>query len=157
MGQLIAHGIGDYILQSTWMALHKNKVSWICALHCFTYTLCFLPLTLSWKALLVIFASHFVMDRFGLARYIVWLKEQQSTKPVPWRLSKLTGYFDQETLTGDDKERDYFIRVNMEKTSVADLIADPNVNRPIWIRVWLTIVADNTIHMLCNALAIAYL
>ena len=158
MGQLIAHAFGDYVLQSTWMALRKNKLSWVCALHCFTYTLCFVSLTFSWRALLVIFATHFLIDRFGLARYLVWLKELQTDIRIPWRWATLTGYFDPEILTED--ERNYgvlLVGVCEKKFNMPELLANPNVNRPIWIRVWLTIITDNTLHLLCNAVAIAYL
>lgn len=158
MGQLIAHCIGDYIFQSTWMALRKNKVSWICAVHCFTYSVCFIPLTHSWKALVAIFATHFLIDRFGLARYVVWFKELQSNIQIPWRWANKTGYFDPEALTEDEKQYSVLLSGICDvKRTVPELLADPNINRPIWIRVWLTIIADNTLHLLCNALALAYL
>ena len=45
--QLIAHAVGDYILQSDWMALEKTKRSLAAAVHALTYTLPFLFLTSS--------------------------------------------------------------------------------------------------------------
>jgi hypothetical protein len=36
-------------------------------------------------------------------------------------------------------------------------VNDQDTNRPIWIRIWLLIITDNTLHLLCNYLAIAYL
>jgi hypothetical protein len=161
MNQLISHLIGDYILQSTWMALNKSKVSWICALHCFSYTVPFVFVTQSWPALGVIFATHFLIDRFGLARYLIWLKE--GLRPgglYPWHWSSLSGYFDQEKavewakLVHSGGESD---RLEYLMSCYASISRDPNQNRPIWIRIWLLIITDNTLHLLCNFLAITCL
>ena len=58
--QLIAHLVGDYCLQSDWMAAQKTK-DWRPALaHALTYTLPFLCLSTSWKALLFIAGTHFM-------------------------------------------------------------------------------------------------
>lgn len=158
MPQLIAHLIGDYILQSTWMALRKNKVTWICLLHCLTYTICFIPLTQSWRALGVIFFTHFLIDRFGLARYVIWLKEWQSPDQImPFAWCSMTGYFDPE-------KAEEAVRNIADQDHQADmaswqkrLVHDSTVNRPIWIRVWLYIITDNTLHLACNCWAITYL
>ena len=75
---VLGHLTGDYLLQSKAMALNKSKKGWRgfawCVFHCVTYTAAvslFLwtvnPLTIS-----LIFASHFVVDRWSLAT--VWLK-----------------------------------------------------------------------------------
>ena len=124
--QLVAHAVGDYILQSDWMANEKTKKSFAAFCHAFVYTLTFLFLTHSWAALLVIFATHFVIDRWRLARYLVWLKNfiaPPGSNP-PWSQCSGTGY---------DKER------------------------PPWLAVWLLIIADNTLHVLCNGAAIWWL
>ena len=112
--QLVAHAVGDYILQSQWMADNKRKESRAALIHCALYTLPFVLITQSVPALALIFGSHFVFDRFGLARYIVWLKNG------PWAFSG--GYPD---------------RV------------------PAWLSTWLFIIADNIIHVICNAGALA--
>ena len=72
--QLVIHAVGDYIIQNDWMAQNKTKRSWPCIVHVVTYTLPFLFLTQSWLALAVICGTHFLIDRFGLARYVVWIK-----------------------------------------------------------------------------------
>ncbi len=72
--QLTAHVVGDYILQSDWMATEKTKRSLAAIAHVATYFLPFLALTTSWKALLFIAGTHFIIDRWRLARYICWAK-----------------------------------------------------------------------------------
>jgi len=83
MIELILHLWGDYIIQNNWMATNKTKYTlegWIaCLVHCITYTLPFLLLTSSWKALLIIFITHFFIDKFRLAIYLTKLKNWSFT------------------------------------------------------------------------------
>lgn len=72
--QLIAHAVGDYIIQSDWMARNKTSKTLAAAVHAGTYTLPFLLLTQSLMALAFICGTHFLIDRFRLARFVVWLK-----------------------------------------------------------------------------------
>ncbi len=124
--QLLAHAVGDYILQSHWMATEKTKRSFAAAVHAITYTLPFLFITWSPEALAVICITHFFIDRFRLARFVVWLKNWPFYRPFAnsgIRLKPLTatGYQD---------------------------------DVPSWLSVWLLIAADNIIHVAINALAI---
>lgn len=121
--QLVAHAVGDYILQSDWMATEKTKQSLAAAAHATTYTLPFLLLSTSPAALAVILGTHFVIDRWRLARYVVWAKNWLGPNK-PWRECVATGY---------------------------------PADRPAWLTVWLLIIADNTMHVLCNGLALYYL
>lgn len=128
--QLVAHAVGDYILQSQWMTDNKRKESFAALIHCALYTLPFVLITQSVPALTLIFASHFLVDRFGLARYVVWLKNG------PWDLSgyPFSGAFPPlKPLT---------------PTGYPDRV-------PAWMSTWLFIIADNIIHVVCNAIAIA--
>lgn len=86
--QLVAHAVGDYILQSHWMATEKTKNSVAAAIHAVTYTLPFLLITQSPAALAIICGTHFLVDRFRLARFVVWLKNG------PWKPLTATGYQD---------------------------------------------------------------
>lgn len=147
MTQLLLHLFGDYILQSHWMAVNKSRSSMPCAIHCLTYTLPFMLLTRSALALGIIFGTHFLIDRFGLARYLVWLKNWQAPGGyVRWEWCRLTGYFDPEKAHADSHSQDELNELNNDVDAV----------RPIWLRVWLLIVADNTLHLLCNYLALRY-
>lgn len=102
--QLVAHAIGDYILQSDWMATEKVKRSAAAAVHALAYGLPFLFLTRSPAALAVIVGSHFVIDRWRLARYVVWAKNFLAPRgaAAPWARCQGTGY---------DKDRPAFLAV----------------------------------------------
>lgn len=84
--QLVAHAVGDYILQSDWMADNKTKSHVAAAVHAITYTLPFVFLTHNPWALAMICGTHFVIDRWRLARFVVWLKNG------PWLPLTATGY-----------------------------------------------------------------
>jgi hypothetical protein len=72
--QIVAHLVGDYILQSHWMATEKVRNTLAAASHAITYTLPFAFITWSLPALALICGAHFVMDRWRLARFVVWVK-----------------------------------------------------------------------------------
>lgn len=133
--QIVAHLVGDYILQSDWMANEKTKRSIAALAHVLCYSLPFLFFRPSFAAWALIVVTHFVIDRWRLARYMVWAKNWLA--PVgytsdgaprrwqkPWRMCQSTGY-------------------------------DPD--RPVWLSVWLLIIADNTLHLICNGIALKYL
>lgn len=98
MDQLIFHGIGDYLIQNDWMALNKKKPGWTgffaCLIHTVTYSLPFLFIT-SWKAVLVIWATHFILDRWHI---------------VDWFLACRNLVFNIENF-GFSKERPLFITI----------------------------------------------
>lgn len=134
--QLFVHAVGDYLLQSDWMANEKTKRSTAALAHALTYTLPFLLLTQSPRALFVIAASHFVIDRWRLARYVVWAKNFLAPKHLfsasrsglvrnhPWAECAATGYHE---------------------------------TRPAFLAVWLLIIADNLLHVGINAAALKWL
>jgi Protein of unknown function (DUF3307). len=125
--QILAHLVGDYILQSHWMATNKTKQNMAAGVHAVTYTLPFLFLTWSLWALAFICGTHFLIDRYRLARHVIWLKNGY------WRFEGeyLFGNFDRATATG-------------YKDDV-----------PAWLSVWLLIIADNILHLICNGVALA--
>src|SRR5688500_17592905 len=91
--QLVAHIVGDYVLQSDWMATQKSKRSLPAVLHALAYGLPFVSLTRSPLALLVICASHFVIDRWRLARYVCFMANFLSPPPhAPWSDCSQTGH-----------------------------------------------------------------
>ena len=77
---LLGHLVGDYLLQWEFMAQNKFKNTlfgwWACFVHCFIYSVCvalFLS-TYSTDILLMtglIFITHFPIDKFSLAKYIL--------------------------------------------------------------------------------------
>lgn len=90
--QIIAHFVGDYILQSDWMVQHKGR-KWSAAfIHVVFYTLPFLFLTLDPLVLFVIAGTHMVIDRYRLARHLIWLKNRPWPNSRPWTECKETGF-----------------------------------------------------------------
>lgn len=87
---IIGHLVGDYLLQNDWMALHKKKSSFRCAIHCALWATSvvlfsgFHPAT--W---ITLFVTHFIQDRTGIILW--WMKqigqEQFATGPcAPWSI-----------------------------------------------------------------------
>jgi len=92
--QLLAHVVGDYVLQSDWMAGEKRRRTVAALVHALTYGIPFLLLRPSLLAFAVIVGSHLLIDRFGLARYLVWTKNQVGPREFrrPWSECSVTGY-----------------------------------------------------------------
>ena len=126
MQQLIAHLVGDYILQSHDMATKKTTSSFWTFYHAITYTLPFLFLTQNLIALGIICITHFFIDRFRLARYLVKFK------------NVLFG----DVVTADKDE--YNTPTGYPKET------------PAWLSTWLLIIADNTLHLLINFIVLFY-
>lgn len=62
------------------MATQKTSRHLPALLHAATYTACFLTITRSWRALAVIGGTHLVIDRWRLAKHLIWLKNQAAPK-----------------------------------------------------------------------------
>jgi hypothetical protein len=121
----IAHLLGDYVIQSDWMAAEKTERWWPAVTHAVTYGLPFLLLTQHVGALAVIVGTHAVIDRYRLARHVCWAKNNLAPRRYnpPWSQCKVTGYPE---------------------------------SKPPWMAVWLMIVADNTLHVTLNSLALLW-
>jgi len=121
MLQLILHLIGDYLTQTDWMAKNKTSNLWIAFIHAFIYTLPFLLLSRSLVILGIIFITHALIDRYRLAKYIIYIKNKSTDWKLNWSNCSQTGY---------------------------------HKDTPIWMSVWLMIIADNTLHLTINYLAL---
>jgi len=126
MIQLILHLIGDYITQSDWMARNKMHSNVAAIMHATVYALPFLLIG-SPLAVFVIWWTHFCIDRFRLAKYVVFAKN--------W-----IGCFD-------------YLKPRWEECNGTGY--PPGV--PAWMAVWLLIIADNTLHLTINCLALKFL
>lgn len=90
--QIVAHFVGDFILQSDWMVANKGR-RWDAALvHAVVYTLPFLFITTHPVTLAVIALSHMVIDRWRLARHLIWFKNSLWPDSRPWSECKETGF-----------------------------------------------------------------
>lgn len=141
MPQLLLHLWGDYILQSQWMADYKRYHWRVATIHAALYSVFFFLIG-DWRAVEVIFGTHLLIDRFGLARYIVYAKNHlapkrrfmlllgnnrvydQEARWYPWEVCTKTGYYD---------------------------------HQPDWLIVWLTILVDNALHLTINYCALRWL
>ncbi|MEO1858099.1 MAG: DUF3307 domain-containing protein [Rubritalea sp.] len=92
MIQLILHLIGDYITQTDWMANNKTKNSLAAGSHAIVYSLPFLILKPSIEAFSVILITHFFIDRFRLARFVVYAKNWITQPSLKWADCEGTGY-----------------------------------------------------------------
>lgn len=131
MEQLILHLVGDYVTQSDWMAQNKTKAFLPAFLHAWVYSLPFLLLRPSMLGFVIILTTHFVIDRYRLARLVVYAKNALLSERwvsrayhLDWDNCKTTGY-PSET--------------------------------PVWLAVWLLIAADNTLHLAINYAALRWL
>ena len=126
LDQLLAHVLGDYVLQTDHQAQEKTRQNIPAALHALTYTAAFLPITRDPRALATIATTHFFIDRYRLARYLNYAKNQAAPKqfrpPFP-HLPTDTGY---------------------------------SPDRPPFLTVWLLIITDNFLHLTINRLALKY-
>ena len=91
MEQLILHLIGDYITQTNKMATEKTKDSYWAIIHAWIYGLPFLWLG-TYRAVGLIVLTHFLIDRFRLARYVVFVKNKITEPSLKWDDCKTTGY-----------------------------------------------------------------
>jgi hypothetical protein len=132
MEQLICHLIGDYVLQSHWMAQNKTKSHGAALMHALCYSLPFSLLCDNGRQVFVIQFTHFLIDRYALARFVVYAKNYllnpswlRDEKDFPsWEECKATGF-------------------------------PPDV--PTWLSVWLLIITDNTLHLTINYIALRWL
>ncbi len=143
MLQLILHGIGDYFIQTDWQALNKKKKGklglWACLKHCITYSLLFFFIA-DWKAVSVIFITHFIIDRTNIVAYLLAIKNGAYTT------SSLSTTNPDGSVTVKIKKEGYYI-TNFGFTH----------DRPFAITIWLYIICDNLLHIICNYLALKYL
>lgn len=126
---VLCHVVGDYILQTDHMAVEKTRRWSNAALHGAAYTVPFVPLAwfgVSVWALLFIGGTHAVIDRYRVARYLVWAKNQVAPARYRYRWADA----DPSGYPGD---------------------------RPVWLTTWLTIIADNALHIALNAVAVVWL
>lgn len=129
MPQVVAHLVGDYLLQSHWMATNKQRkeaMGWVAVTaHALCYTLPFLFLTQSWIALAIICGTHLLIDHFKVAAIVGWLKNflAPPSQWKSWSESKSTGYTE---------------------------------DVPAFLSVWLLIITDNVLHILINGVALHF-
>jgi hypothetical protein len=163
MVQLLIHLWGDYITQSDWMAQNKTKAHLPAMVHALVYSLPFVFVGAVHRAsfnpklwdslpLFVIFASHFLIDRYRLARYVVWAKNfigPKSWSAYPMAGGESTLIYNPNLIDGTKHLRN-LPWSQCEKTGYAP-------TSPDWLAFWLLIIADNTLHLSINYIALRWL
>ena len=140
--QFVAHAVGDYVLQSSWMATEKTRRSVACLAHVACYVLPFLFLTRDPRALAFIAGTHFVIDRWRLARYVVWAKNFLAP-PVHEPVGMFEG------------GGGFWRSGNYAWERCRDTGYGPDT--PPWMAVWLMIIVDSALHLICNYCALRWL
>ena len=92
MEQLLLHLVGDYVTQTDWMARSKVSTTFAALCHAVVYSLPFLLLSPSLAAIAVITLSHFLIDRYRLARYVAFGKNKLTNWQLNWADCRATGF-----------------------------------------------------------------
>jgi hypothetical protein len=92
MEQILLHLVGDYLTQTDWMAKNKTQKTLAAGSHAVVYALPFLLLSPSFTAFAVILLTHFVIDRWRLARHVVFAKNWITQPSLKWADCSATGY-----------------------------------------------------------------
>jgi hypothetical protein len=145
MEQLILHLLGDYVTQSDWMANGKTSKYIPAMAHALCYSVPFILLSHSPLALFVICSTHFLIDRFRLAKYVCYAKNFLAPKSAFMNVNLDLG-------TGER----YWIRTEKYRWENCNVTGYPS-ELPPFMAVWLMIVADNTMHLAINYLALKFL
>lgn len=89
MHWIYAHLIGDYLLQSDWMAQGKKKSWFIAMVHVITYMIPFFFTGASFYQLSLIAVQHLIQDR---TNFIIWLMKVKGSAKfaeppmAPWSI-----------------------------------------------------------------------
>lgn len=136
---LVAHGVGDYIIQSDWMAQTKTRRGgigwWAAVLHGVTYALPFLFLTRDPVALGIIVGTHILIDHWRLARYLIWI----SNWAAPTKFRRGRGHWEPRfVIEGHNPPW-----AKCRRTGFPD-------RTPEWLSTWLMFIVDNLLHIVIN-------
>lgn len=158
MEQLILHLFGDYVLQSDWMAKNKTKRAWPAIVHGTFYSLPFIVLCRHAPnpavAFCLIYFSHILIDRYRLARYVVWAKNWLGAWK-PWYAS-CTLYDWTDNLIEIHPNEVYCINRPVPPWHACSSTGYPP-RTPDWLAWWLLFICDNTIHLAINYAALRWL
>lgn len=153
---LVAHAVGDYILQSHYMATNKTTKIVAALVHVLTYALPFLFITRSVPALVFIAGTHFVIDHWRLARHVIWLKN--FIGPMEWVEVGPVVYGDGRNhgRIGPTNRRMVWRSTNVSWAEARENNGFP-ATTPMWMSFWLMVIVDNLCHILLNGAALQWL
>ena len=179
MTELLCHLVGDYVLQNHVMADRKVRSWGWAGLHAVLYTLPFLFLTRDVWVLGFICGTHLIIDRYRLAGYWVRFWGTGVVGWLPLRIERLlrrggggmtlSGGTGRNYRVGDRLQvRDAATEAGNGSWTIAKIetqVSEAGEVRtvtltglpapaPEWMATWLLIIADNTMHMTLNHLAL---
>lgn len=96
MHWLLAHFIGDFIIQNDWMAKNKKVSHLACFVHVVTYLIPFLLTELTTSQLLLIGIQHYAQDRWHFVKWFLDYsgKHEFGRAPLhPWSTFVVDGIF----------------------------------------------------------------
>ena len=153
MCELLAHLIGDYVLQNHWMAMRKTHSFIVALVHGFFYALPFIILfEPSWWQILLIQGSHVLIDYFRVAS---WWKRFWGVGEIGWlpgKLLPLIGYKPIVKHSGNDDNAETSIVLARNFPASNDIID----RAPVYLDIWLLILIDNTLHLSINHLVLGW-
>ncbi len=159
MIQLLLHLWGDYLTQSEWMAQNKTKAYFPAAIHALVYGLPFLLIG-TWQAVMVIVLTHFLIDHYRLARYVVWVKNWLGAKQQ-WTILYGKDWTDVKEVCAGSSD----FRPGCGGSEIINSRNLPfrvckttgySMSTPPWLAFWLLIIADNTLHLTINYFALMW-
>jgi Protein of unknown function (DUF3307) len=148
---IICHLIGDFVLQNHVMATRKTSSSLWCGIHVCLYTLPFLVLVRSPTALAIILGTHFIIDRFALAK--MWT-EFYGVGSEGYFARRYRERFNAEW---ERRKREQAASIFPDFATLDVKMKPDFVPPPSFLGVWLIIIVDNTFHLLINHIAVNYL
>ena len=158
---MLGHFVGDYLFQNQWMATRKSLKGMpghiACTIHILLYIFA-VALFVGWHPLflLVVAVPHWIIDRWSLANYWLWLKNSYHPKNT-WATSPLCATGAARTENDMPELRGCPITVSLVKT-IANNSADLQNN--VWRLAFaapIYIFNDNTLHWVCLWFTCKYL
>ena len=137
------------------MVERKRTSSGWAAFHAVIYALPFWLVQPSLTAWCVICGSHFLIDRFGLARYVIWAKNIVLGLWPMW-LWRMLATRTIEAADRASRDAEWRSACNHLAWTHCKTTGYP-ANLEPWLATILLIVADNTIHLLANWTALRWL
>jgi len=158
---MLGHFVGDYLFQNQWMATRKSLKGMpghiACTIHILLYIFA-VALFVGWHPLflLVVAAPHWIIDRWSLANYWLWLKNGYHPKNT-WNTSPLcaagasrSGYL----AIGSTGEAPSAIAGGLITIPVVEAVANnsADLQNNVWRLAFaapIYIFNDNTLHWVC--------
>lgn len=147
--QLFLHFLGDYFAQTHWMAVNKVKSWWAAFVHALVYSIPFLYLGGFW-AWTVIFGTHLLIDRFSLAKYLIYAKNAITDDRFYPKIGS-------RVMNSGSAGWGLYVDWLKHDFELNEKNFGFSPQTPMAISFFCYVVTDNTLHILINYLALKFL